>query len=273
MSAAKDAVEKAMNDLADGLAKGASDKLIQWVKVVGKFHKYSLFNQLMIAMQQPGASFVAGFHAWKKFGRHVKKGGKGIGILAPMLGKKTKKDASTGEEKTVAQCFGFKIVYVFDISQTEGKDLPTIGETTCGHDLTNDFSKLESVIGSMGINITYRTIGGGCLGLSSGGNIEIEESLSSAEKFGVLVHEFAHELLHQNGGERPDKTTRELEAEAVSLAVCSAFGIDRAEHSENYLRLYSADRALLVARLERIRNTANQILDLMSAKTCETVEA
>ncbi len=120
-------VERGIRELNDALAAGKSDRLTQYLEVMSRFPRYSFNNCILIAVQFEDAQIVQGFHAWKKMGRSVKKGEKGIGIIAPMIGRKKDEDAQAdkSKDKTV---FGFKVVHVFDVSQTEGDDMPEFAQ-------------------------------------------------------------------------------------------------------------------------------------------------
>ena len=116
-------VERGIRELNEALAAGKSDRLQQYLDVMARFPRYSFNNCILIAVQFPQARIVQGFHAWKKLGRSVKKGEKGIGIIAPMIGRK-KDEEGQADDSTGKTIFGFKVVHVFDVSQTEGDELP-----------------------------------------------------------------------------------------------------------------------------------------------------
>lgn len=120
----KEITDRATEQLVAALDAGRSETLLSYLKAIGRFHRYSLHNVMLIALQNPSASYVAGFHAWNQFGRFVKKGEKGILILAPIIRKKVENDGDREEPSSVA---GFRATYVFDVSQTDGKELPQIG--------------------------------------------------------------------------------------------------------------------------------------------------
>src|SRR5689334_16208224 len=209
--------DSALERLAEALAAGQSETLKLYLATMAKFRRYSLNNQLLIAFQKPDATHVAGFNAWKKFNRFVRKGEHGILIMAPVtrrLGTAPELgDANSTTEQDVRQIVNVKGVYVFDVSQTDGEPLPTL-DTVSG-DPTAHTSKLKDLIASKGIALEYSLNLGGALGMSSGQKITILEGQTAAAEFAVLAHELAHELLHR--GERRTSTTktiRETEAEA-----------------------------------------------------------
>jgi antirestriction protein ArdC len=121
----KQITEKATDQLVAALQQGHSETLITYLKAIGRFHRYSLHNVLLIDLQKPNASYVAGFRTWNQLGRFVRKGEKGIMILAPTVRRKT--ESSEDDERESSRIAGFRVAYVFDVSQTDGQDLPQIG--------------------------------------------------------------------------------------------------------------------------------------------------
>jgi hypothetical protein len=255
--------DAALEQLQHNLAAGRSETLTAYLATMAKFHRYSFGNQLLIFFQRPDATQVAGFHTWRKMGRFVNKGEKGIVIIAPCarkVGEAVQVDANgTEQRKDVRKVMGFRGAHVFDVSQTSGADLPEFAQVT--GDPREYQSKLEAMIAASGITFTRSTFLGGAHGLSSGGAIQVLEGLEPAYAFSVTVHEYAHELMHRT--ERRKETTvkiRETEAEAAAYVVCSAIGLDVGTQSSDYLSLYNGDRETLMASLEVIRNTAAQII-------------
>ncbi|TWT41510.1 hypothetical protein KOR42_47810 [Thalassoglobus neptunius] len=249
--------EKALTDLVGALKEGKSETLIQYLSMLQRFHHYSFGNIMMIFSQKQDAERVAGFHTWKKLGRIVKKGEKGIAIFAPMKFKQSEEQESDSEDEKVIR--GFRVVHVFDISQTEGKPLAEFASIE--GDPGENITMVRGLIESEGITLTYEAIPGGALGTSAGGAISIIPELEAAEEFAVLVHEFAHELLHR--GDRRSETTktlRETEAEAVSFVVCNAVGLDTSTRSSDYIQLYQGDEKVLSQSLDLIQKTASKIL-------------
>ncbi len=230
---AKKMADEALDRLMEKLEAGKSEALKAYLAVMGRFHRYSWGNALLIASQRPTATRVAGFHAWLKLRRYVRKGEKGIVILAPMVGRKRTHDELTEDEQT--RVFGFRAAYVFDVSQTEGEPLPEFA--TVNGDPQNYTDRLKSFVASKGITLEYSDRIAPAQGMSSGGRITLLPSLDAAETFSVLAHEVAHELLHR--GERRTQTThtvRETEAEAVAFVVCSAIGLDTNTSSSDYIQ-------------------------------------
>lgn len=230
---------------------------------------------MLIALQRPDATQVAGFHAWKKLGRSVKKGERGIKILAPVMRKKdeekeVEKSRDGEEEKRVV---GFRTVHVFDVAQTEGDDLPGFASVT--GEPGYFIERVRSQIRDAGIELDTDYIESRALGVSSGGRITIRPGLNPPEEFSVLVHEFAHELLHR-GERRQDttKTIRETEAEAVAFAVCHRIGLETGSAASDYIQLYNGSRETLQESLHHIRDCAAKILDgLLSNSSNEAKES
>ena len=247
--------ENAISELSEALAKGKSELLVKYLDTMSSFHNYSFGNCLLIARQCPEATMVAGFHAWKKLKRQVKKGEKGICILAPMVGKREETDDEEG-----SKVFGFRAVHVFDVAQTEGEELPKPSRVS--GDPGEKLAKLHGVASSLEIVVTHEQDLGGAEGVSKGGHICLREGLSPAEEFNTLAHELAHELLHQ-GKDRSQwtKEVRELEAESVAYVVSVSAGLENAlSQSADYIQSYSGDKEQLTKSLERVQKTASRIL-------------
>jgi hypothetical protein len=268
--------DEALQELAAALRQGKSETLLKYLDMVSQFHQYSFGNCMLIYLQMPTATMVAGFHRWKELHRWVKKGEKGIAILAPMVGKRKKSDsmdvspATTDESPTEHKfVFGFRTVFVFDVSQTEGKELPEFAKLN--GDPGELQSRLESVIAQHGISFSYVDSLGGANGVSMDGRIEVVASLPPAQKFSTTVHELAHELLHRGDRrEQTDKTVRETEAEAVAYAVCRWAGIDCSTRAADYIQLYAGDEKLLLQSLELIRDVAAKVIGALTTEANQT---
>lgn len=252
-----------LNKLAAALEAGNSEELQKYMQFMRTFHRYSFRNVMLIAMQRPSSTLVAGFNAWKDKGRFVKKGEKGIAILAPMV-YKAKKDEND-EEKTEKKIKGFRTVFVFDVSQTEGKELPQFDHSVNG-DPGERIQLVEELIKSKGIELDYVDSLDGALGVSKGGKIEVLKGLPNGEKFSVLVHELAHELLHR-GDRRQDTTKiiRETEAESVAFVVSQAVGLDCSK-AVNYIKLWGGSKEILFQSLELIRKVADEIIQAVEVE-------
>lgn len=260
---AKTLSESALDQLMQALDQGHSEALTRYLSAMSRFHHYSWGNVLLIASQRPDATRVAGFHAWLRLQRHVRKGEKGIVILAPMVGRKKTVDADLVEDPQT-RLFGFRAAHVFDISQTDGEPLPAFAEVS--GDSSGYLDLLKSFVGSREIALAYDATISPARGMSSGGVITLIPAMSAAEEFAVLVHEVAHELLHR--GERRKSTShtvRETEAEAVAFVVATAIGLETATASSDYIQLHAGDKMTLVNSLALIQMTATEILNTVGS--------
>jgi antirestriction protein ArdC len=220
-------------------------------------------------MQRPDATHVAGFRAWLGFGRHVRKGEKGIAIFAPIVSKrKAEIDGQQQEEGSTAESasrlVGFRSAYVFDIAQTDGDDLPEFA--TVKGDPAQHLGRLKTLVGSHSITLDYDPSIVPAKGVSRGGRITLMPNLPAAEEFSALVHELSHEKLHRTDRRtETTKTIRETEAEAVAFVVCHAIGLDTNTAAADYIKLYNGDRATLSASLQFIQSTAAEILTALES--------
>ena len=263
-----DAVQRGIHELGEALAAGKSDRLLAYLAMMARFPKYSFQNCVLIWTQFPEAKLVQGFQAWKKLGRSVKKGEKGIGIIAPMVYRA--RDEKSDDEPSDKVVRGFKVVHVFDVSQTEGEDLPEFA-TVVGAPGSH-IDAVEQLIRSRDIELMYEPIPGGADGVSKKGTIVIANDLPPAKRLLTLIHELSHETLHINQKRREEttKTIRETEAEAVAFVVSSALGIDCLDHSADYIQLYDGDLDVLSQSMEHIQKTAAEILEgIRRFATCE----
>jgi len=243
---------KALDELAMALDDGHSESLKAYLAMLGKFHRYSPGNVLLIHLQCPGATHVAGYRTWQRLGRQVKQGEKAIRILAPVVYRETEDDDET-ERKLVA----FKAACVFDVAQTEGEALPEFAKVQ--GDCCEQLDRLKQWIREQGITLTYTNRIGPAQGASAGGTVFLREDLEPAEEFSALVHEVAHERLHQDKVER-SKTVCETEAEAVAFVVNQAVGLDCSTASSDYVQLYDGTKETLMESLERIQQAAREII-------------
>ena len=211
----------------------------------------------------PTASRVAGMYAWKQLGRRVKKGQKGIRILAPLIGTKRKKDSEAERDITKQNqpvLVGFRAVYVFDVTQTEGAELPDLKERVKG-EVGEYRERLIDFILSQGIELEFKESIAPALGMSYGGKIAILPGQSGAEEFSTLVHEASHELLHKcSRRTATTNTVRETEAEAIAFVVSQTIGLDTGNAAADYIHLYHGNAALLAESLEVIQRTSALIL-------------
>jgi antirestriction protein ArdC len=260
---AKQIASNAVEQLRQALEAGHSERLKEYLAAMARFRRYSWHNVMLIASQKQNATHVAGFHAWHKLGRFVKKGEKGILILAPIIRKKAEKNAEKEPDES-STAVGFQAAYVFDVSQTDGQPLPEIGSVN--GDPRGYRERLAKFVAEQGIALEYSDEITPARGTSSGGKITLLPGQSPAEEFATLAHEVAHEMMHRD--ERPTSTTkriRETEAEAVAFVVCSAIGLETGSAAQDYIGLYGGDAKLLGESLEYVQRAATQILNAINA--------
>ena len=269
-----DQLEAGIHDLFE------SERYQQWLTTMSRFHNYSLNNTMLIAMQKPEATLVAGYTAWQKqFGRQVQKGEKGIKILAPAPYKEMvemdKIDPDTRlpvldengdpvkEEQEVTRP-AYKVVSVFDVSQTDGKELPTIGV----NELTGDVERYEQFFEALKLScpvpMEFENIQGGAKGYyhQTDKRIAIQEGMSQLQTVKTAIHEMAHQKLHSMENDLT-KNSKEVEAESVAYTVCQHFGIDTSDYSFGYIAGWSEGKETpeLKASLQTIRNAAKEIIN------------
>jgi len=254
--------------LVEQLEAGNSAALTGYLNAMARFHNYSFGNILLIGRQRPDASRVAGMYAWNQLGRRVKRGEKGIQIYAPMLGRRRKNadntDAKTAESSNVTwELIGFRRVYVWDVKQTEGKELPELDSVK--GDVGSYLASLTAFVKEQGIKLGYFDKSGSAKGTSYGGAIKLQPGMEPAEEFSVLVHELAHEMLHKTSRRTmTTKAVRETEAEAIAFVVCQSIGLETERASSDYIRLYHGNAKLLQESLEIVQRTAAVILGAIS---------
>jgi antirestriction protein ArdC len=257
-------------ELIEKLAEGVSNLTTSecWQRYLdfqSKFHRYSFGNVLLIAAQCHEATHVAGFGAWRRMNRVVRKGEKAIWILAPMVYKNA--DAEHGEGERIIR--GFKWVPVFDISQTDGEDLPSICDRLDGDDPAGHYTVLVGVARSIGFGVEDHEFGGTTNGdcTHAERRIRVEIHNTPAQRVKTLAHEIAHALLHESFDSR---ALAELEAESTAYVVCQALGIDSSDYSFGYVATWAGggDQAIagIKASCERIQKTATTILRAFEPK-------
>ncbi len=257
----KEITERATEQLVAALQQGHSETLNAYLKAIGRFHRYSLHNVMLIALQKPNASHVAGFRTWNQLGRSVKKNEKGIVILAPVLRRKEEQNEEPTESTSAVA--GFRAAYVFDITQTDGKELPSIGIVQ--GDPKDRTLQLQTFAKAQGISLEYSDQIAPARGVSYGGKVVLLPGQTAAEEFSTLTHELAHELLHR--GERRSATSkriRETEAEAAAFVVTSAIGLDTGSASSDYIQIWNGDAAVLTESLSFIRQAASLLLGALT---------
>jgi len=270
---AKTLAESALDTLAAQLDAGKSASLTAYLASMARFHRYSANNILLIHVQRRDATRVAGFSAWRKLGRFVRRGEKGIAILVPMTLRRSLleagNDVGTDDATTTRAILRFKPGYVFDVSQTDGEPLPEFAEVT--GDPGAYVALLKSFLASRNIELSYANAQlGAAHGASLKGRILLRDDLPPAVEFSVLVHEIAHELLH-TGDRRADtsKTVRETEAEAVAFVVSRAIGLNTSTAASDYIQLYSGDKDTLLGSLDLIRRAAAEILAALNPSSLD----
>lgn len=289
--------------IVEQLEKGVSevfesDQYKQYLQVMSKFHSYSYNNILLIAMQCPGATMVAGFESWQRlFKRHVSKGEKAIKILAPCPYKKVIMQDVTdpithqpirdakGEvikEKVQIMVPAFRPVSVFDVSQTEGEPLPEMATVQELLGEVDGFDTLQEIVESMAPCALYhRDIEGSAKGYYSPdkNEIVIKNGLSQQQEIKTLIHEIAHSLLHNSEKVKESKTKisrndMEVQAESVAYTVCSALGIDTSDYSFGYIAGWSNGKDIkeLKNALDLICDTSSSMIFHIENKLTERYE-
>ena len=270
---AKEVIAANVKSLIEQLEAGYSDALTAYLNAMSRFHNYSFGNILEIARQRPDATRVAGMYAWNQLGRKVKKGEHGIRILAPIVGVKRKKDEEAEKDITKQNTrvlVGFRNAYVFDVSQTEGAELPAMREMS--GEVGENRARLISFINKQNIELVFTENIAPALGMSYGGRIAILPGQSEAEEFSTLVHELAHELLeHAKRRTTTTKMVRETEAESIAFVVGKAVGLNTGTASADYIHLYHGNASLLAESLEVIQQTSAVILAALQPSGSETM--
>ena len=290
-----DRLEQGITELFD------SERYREYLRVMSKFHNYSFNNTLLIAMQKPDASLVAGFSAWKNnFGRNVIKGQKGIKIIAPSPYKVKQemkkidphtqqpiigKDGKPVTEEKEITIPAYKVVSVFDVSQTEGRELPDIAV----NELTGDVERYRDFFAALEktspVPIGFEQIPGSSHGYYhlEDKRIAIDEGMSEIQTLKTAIHEIAHAKLHDIDLNAPeneqqphiDRRTREVEAESVAYTVCQHYGLDTSDYSFGYVAGWSSGRELseLKSSLETIRSAAAEIINSIDETLAELSKA
>jgi hypothetical protein len=258
-------VVKAVEELAAELAAGKSESLETYLKFLARFHEYSFANALLIAIQRGDATLVAGRRCWERMGRKVMVRERPIGIFAPMTRPVLVLDMESDEDLEEERLLGFRIVHVFDVSQTEGKPLPEFGRTQ--GDATRLIPAMERVITEANIRLAYESLPFGTNGWTDGSTVAVRQDLESADKFRCLVHELAHCLLdHVSRRRGTPKRVRETEAEAVACVVCHAFGINARKRSRDYIHLWDGSAETLMQSLSAVQHVAGSIISKLDTE-------
>lgn len=265
---AKEAIAANVQQLIHQLERGHSGTLTAYLTAMSRFHTYSFGNILEIARQKPDATHVAGLYTWNQLGRRVKKGEKGIRILAPIVGVKRKAHEEADRDlnrQNVPVLIGFRAVYVFDISQTEGAELPEHARVS--GDVGTIRDRLIEFVNAQGIELEFNDRIAPAMGMSYSGKIVLLPGQSKAEEFSTLVHELAHEMLHKaDRGTTTTRVVRETEAEAIAFVVSKAVGLETGTASADYIQLYHGNASLLAESLEVIQKASAVILSALEPK-------
>ena len=295
----KEAVESKLDTIMKALEEGVekvftSEQYQMYLQTMAKFHNYSFNNTLLIAMQRPDATLLAGYQTWqKKFHRHVKRGEKGIKIIAPVPVKEKRQVEKIDEEtqeivigidgqpetETVERILPrFRVTTVFDVSQTEGEPLPSLEVNELAGDVLiyEDFMKgLEEI---SPVPFQFQEIDSGAKGYYSNAEklVAIQTSMSQAQTMKTAVHEMTHAIFHdrdvmEENGITKDRITKEVEAESVAYVVCNHFGLDTSDYSFNYVAGWSSGKEIseLRSSMDTIRLTSSQLIADITEKLLE----
>ena len=274
-----DKLEQGLQDLFN------SDSYCNYLSTMSKFHNYSFNNTLLIAMQKPDATLVAGYKAWQKnFERHVNKGEKAIRILAPAPYKIKEerdkidpvtqellldKDGNPQKEEVEITIPAFRAVSVFDVSQTDGKPIPELAAKELLSDVEGYQDMIRAVEAISPVPIELEEIAGDSKGYydREAKRIAVQENMSESQTLKTMIHEVAHSKLHSKEVEqdeqmRKDRNTKEVEAESVAYTVCQHFGIDTSDYSFGYIAGWSSGRDTkeLRSSMDTIRRTASELI-------------
>ena len=279
-----------VQELTDKLEQGLqnlfnSDSYRNYLSTMSKFHNYSFNNTLLIAMQKPDATLVAGFKAWhKNFDRHVKKGEKGIRILAPAPYKIKEerdkidpvtqellldKDGNPQKEEVEITIPAFRAVSVFDVAQTDGNPIPELAAKELLSDVEGYQDMIRAVEAISPVPIELEEIAGDSKGYydREAKRIAVQENMSESQTLKTMIHEVAHSKLHSKEVEqdeqmKKDRNTKEVEAESIAYTVCQHFGIDTSDYSFGYIAGWSSGRDTkeLRSSMDTIRRTASELI-------------
>ena len=261
-----DDVLKQLKDGVEGIQDSYQFRL--FLTTMSKFHDYSIGNQILIMIQKPDAARVAGFNTWKDLGRWVRKGEKGIAILAPVMPPKLKpeereQDETETEAEIEPRPVHFKVVYVFDVSQTEGKPLPEFEVPVLSGEANEElFARLLDLMKSRGIRVSLEPrpyLDPGIKGQYSHGEIWVRPEEPGAQQLKTLVHEIAH--YYSEGVFRIPRQDAETIAESAAYVVGAHYGFDTGVRSFPYVALWAKDKKVLDQNLSSIRRVAGTILE------------
>jgi antirestriction protein ArdC len=263
---ARNSIDNLLATLKAELAQPGKS-LLPLLASMSRFAKYSLANQMLIFAQRPDATCVQGYRAWNKAGYQVRKGEHGIAIYAPMIFA-SKRDTAEESDTDAAPRLGYRVAYVFDVAQVDaiaGTDTTAVTATHVDTGAHRHLEALKAFLVGHNVELEYKALARGLLGYTDGRRITCGTGQASHVEFATLAHETTHVLLHfarnvdGTAGTRPDLTTRETEAEAVTYLLCAQLGITGTEASVEYIQSYRGTPDTLDASLERIRSIAQRL--------------
>ena len=262
------AIEEIKAKLEQGITDVmTSDNYRTWLDTISKFHNYSFNNQILITMQKPEATRVAGFSTWKSMERHINKGEKAIKIIAPIPHKYTvlTKDHDGNETEEEKQWCTFKVVNVFDISQTSGKELPSMMPKHVTEEVENFADIVEALKKATSATIVFEAMDGETANgyyHNTEHSIHVKNTMSEAMQIKTLAHEIAHSIMHHNDVDT-ERNVKEMQAESVAYIVSNYLGIDTSDYSFNYVAGWSGekDTKTLKAEMSKITDTAKKIIN------------
>ncbi len=269
-----DKTEQLLDQLHAGIAELTdSTAWTAWLDVARTFHTYSANNTILIWSQRPDATHVAGYQAWRRLGRQVRKGERGLRILAPMTAKVT--DDDTGEQRRIIR--GFRSVAVFDITQTDGDPLPEAPVKPLAGDAPRLLrQRLACLIRAQGFRFTIGDMPpghGDANGLTDWGTrtVTVRADLTDAQAAKTTAHELAHVLMHDpTSGGRSPREVCEIEAESVAYLLCGHEGLDSANYSLGYVAGWAAgDHDAIAATAGRVLDTARSVIDRLTPATTD----
>jgi antirestriction protein ArdC len=268
--------DEILDALTDGIAQlTSSGRWQEWLRTQSKFHHYSFRNTLLIMIQSPDATQVAGFRAWQLLGRQVRKGEKAIWILAPVTRKVNEDTGSDGDTRDKARVLcGFKPAYVFDVAQTDGEPLPEVCSLLDGDDVAGVFERLVAVAHSIGFTVEDAEFADSRNGDCTYDlrRIRVARDRSAVQRIKTVAHELGHAMLHEHC---EDRRLAELEAESVAFVVCANLGINSDDYSFGYVATWAGGGDEAIAKVTqsagRIQHTAAAILSSFQTEQQEEV--
>lgn len=259
-------VAEGFQNLVAELRQGRSERFQRYLDFCARFHGYSSHNQMLVFSQRPDATFVAGYQHWRELGHQVKRREKGIEILAPVTYKR--KDDEEKEDRLLA---GFKVVHVFDASQlvqTKEKPIPSFWQRL-PDDREAVYGLVKGAVEGCGIEVREARLRGGTQGFSRGGKTTLARDRDSRSRTMTLVHEWAHEIMHQQGGESERQNlpmqVLECQAEAVSYIVSHYLGIENS-FARDYLLSYGNTAEELIGNLDQVQKASHFMIELLQPK-------